>query len=45
MDTKKDLELLDLYYRYIDWVHDNNLIDTYENYYLYVTGIEKFNFN
>ena len=42
---RKDLELLDLFYRYKDWIQDNNIKDTYENYYLYVTDIERFDFN
>ena len=43
--SKKDLELLDLFHRYKDWIHNNNLDDTYENYYLYVTDIERFDFD
>lgn len=42
---KKDLELLDLFNRYLDWIQDNNLKDTLDNYTIYVTNIEKFNFN
>lgn len=42
---KINLELLDLFNRYKDWIQDNNLEDTYENYYLYVTDIERFDFS
>ena len=42
---KKDLELLDLFNRYLDWIQDNDLEDTLDNYTIYVTNIEKFDFN
>jgi hypothetical protein len=42
---RKELKLLDLYYRYLEWVQDNNLVDTLENYAMYVTNIEHFDFS
>jgi len=42
---RKDLELLDLFYRYLDWIQDNNLKDTIDNYAMYVTDIERFDFS
>lgn len=43
--VNKDLELLELFYRYLDWTQDNNLKDTINNYAMYVTDIERFDFS
>ena len=42
---KKDLELLDLFNRYLDWIQDNKLTETFNNYEMYVTKIEQFDFS
>ena len=41
---KKDLEVLDLFRRYSDWIKSNNLKDTINNYRIYFLDIEKVDF-
>ena len=36
-----DLMILDLFKRYLNWISDNNLIDTLDNYIVYFQQIEK----
>ena len=36
-----DLMVLDLFKRYLNWINDNNLIDTIDNYIVYFQQIEK----
>ena len=36
-----DLMILDLFKRYLDWIRNNNLIDTLDNYIIYFQQIEK----
>ena len=41
---KKDLEILDLFMRYLDWIKINNFKDTINNYRVYFGVIEKVQF-
>lgn len=41
---KIDLEILDLFKRYLTWIRSNNLKDTIDNYNSYTTHIEKIEF-
>jgi len=41
---KKDLEILDLFMRYLDWIKINNFKDTINNYRVYFEEIEKVQF-
>ena len=38
---KKDLEILDLFRRYSEWLKNNNFKDTINNYRVYFEYIEK----
>lgn len=41
---KIDLEALDLFRRYLDWLKNNNLKDSIDNYGIYFVHVEKVQF-
>lgn len=42
---KIDLEILELFKRYLLWIKSNNLKDTIDNYNVYTSQIEKVEFS
>ena len=42
---KEDLEILDVFRRYSEWIKINNLKDTINNYKIYFIDIEKIDFS
>lgn len=43
--NKTDLEIENLFKRYLDWLNINDIEDTLDTYYFYISNVEKIEFS